>query len=45
MNALEENRHNIESNLAAIDAATAVVITKTAGLLIFISIQQKKFWL
>ena len=33
MNALEENRHNIESNLAAIDAATATVITKTAGML------------
>uniref|UniRef100_F6WWU2 Talin-2 n=1 Tax=Ciona intestinalis TaxID=7719 RepID=F6WWU2_CIOIN len=31
LNALEENRHNIQSNLAAIDAATATVITKTSG--------------
>lgn len=30
-NALEENRHNIQSNLAAIDAATATVITQTSG--------------
>ncbi|XP_039255846.2 talin-2-like isoform X1 [Styela clava] len=29
-NALEENRHNIQSNLAAIDAATATVITQTS---------------
>jgi len=31
LNAMEENRHNIQSNLAAIDAATATVITKTSG--------------
>ncbi|XP_076808289.1 talin-2-like isoform X3 [Clavelina lepadiformis] len=31
LNAIEENRHNIQSNLAAIDAATATVITKTSG--------------
>uniref|UniRef100_H2ZQQ3 I/LWEQ domain-containing protein n=1 Tax=Ciona savignyi TaxID=51511 RepID=H2ZQQ3_CIOSA len=31
MNAVAENRHHIQSNLAAIDAATATVITKTSG--------------
>lgn len=31
MNAIEENRHNIQANLAAIDAATAAVISKTSG--------------
>ena len=32
MNAIEENRHNIQANLAAIDAATAAVISKTSGM-------------
>ena len=43
MNAIEENRHNIQANLAAIDAATAAVISKTSGKGYFFESFLKKF--